>query len=46
MAIVTGLLISKAKSFVEDAVLDPFCNSGTSMVAALKCGRNSVGIVL
>ncbi len=31
-------------SFVEDTVLDPFCGSGTSMVAALKCGRNSVGI--
>jgi modification methylase len=31
-------------SFAEDTVLDPFCGTGTSMVAALKCGRNSVGI--
>ena len=31
-------------SFVEDTVLDPFCGSGTSMVAALKVGRNSIGI--
>ncbi|MCF8075633.1 MAG: site-specific DNA-methyltransferase, partial [Desulfotignum sp.] len=31
-------------SFAEDTVLDPFCGSGTSMVAALKSGRNSIGI--
>ncbi len=31
-------------SFTGDTVLDPFCGSGTSMVAALKWGRNSVGI--
>ena len=31
-------------SFAEDTVLDPFCGTGTSMVAALKCGRNSVGV--
>jgi modification methylase len=31
-------------SFVEDTVLDPFCGTGTSMVAALKGGRNSVGV--
>lgn len=31
-------------SFTEDTVLDPFCGSGTTMVAALRTGRNSVGI--
>ena len=31
-------------SFVEDTVFDPFCGSGTSLVAALKSHRNSIGI--
>jgi modification methylase len=31
-------------SFVGDTVLDPFCGTGTTMVAALKTGRNSVGV--
>ena len=31
-------------SFVEDTVLDPFCGSGTTMIAALKSGRNSIGV--
>ncbi len=31
-------------SFVGDTVLDPFCGTATTMVAALKTGRNSIGI--
>jgi modification methylase len=31
-------------SFVGDTVLDPFCGSGTTILAAMKCGRNSIGI--
>ncbi len=31
-------------SFYGDTVLDPFCGTGTSMIAALKFGRNSIGI--
>ena len=31
-------------SFVGDTVLDPFCGTGTTMVAALKAGRNSVWV--
>ena len=31
-------------SFVEDLVVDPFCGSGTTILAAMKTGRNSVGI--
>ncbi len=33
-------------SFVGDTVLDPFCGTGTTMLAALKTHRNSVGIEL
>ena len=31
-------------SFHGDTVLDPFCGSGTTMIAALKNNRNSIGI--
>ena len=31
-------------SFWGDTVLDPFCGTGTTMVAALRSGRNSIGI--
>lgn len=31
-------------SFVGDTVLDPFLGTGTTTVAAAKCGRNSIGI--
>jgi site-specific DNA-methyltransferase (adenine-specific) len=33
-------------SFVGDTVVDPFCGSATTMVAALKHGRNSIGVEL
>ena len=31
-------------SFSGDTVPDPFCGSGTTMIAALRSGRNSIGI--
>ena len=31
-------------SFTGDTVLDPFCGSGTTMVAAIRAGRNSIGV--
>ncbi len=31
-------------SFHGDTVLDPFCGTGTTPAAALRCGRNSVGM--
>lgn len=31
-------------SFVGDTVLDPFCGSGTTMIAALRTNRNSIGV--
>lgn len=34
----------KMFSFVGDVVVDPFCGSGTTMLAAMQCGRNSIGV--
>ena len=31
-------------SFVGDTVLDPFCGTGTTMLAAMKNSRNSIGV--
>ena len=31
-------------SFYGDTILDPFCGTGTTMVASLRYGRNSIGI--
>lgn len=31
-------------SFIGDMVLDPFCGSGTTMLAAIKANRNSIGV--
>ena len=39
-----ALRLVKMFSFEGDVVLDPFCGSGTTMLAALKAKRNSIGI--
>ncbi len=39
-----ALRLVRMFSFTGDTVLDPFCGSGTTMVAALKTNRNSVGV--
>ena len=31
-------------SFTEDTVLDPFMGTGTTLLAAARCGRNSIGV--
>ncbi|HEB75625.1 MAG TPA: site-specific DNA-methyltransferase [Nitrospirae bacterium] len=39
-----ALRIVRMFSFVEDTVLDPFCGTGTTMIASLRSGRNSIGV--
>lgn len=34
----------KMYSFVGDCVVDPFCGSGTTMIASMQCDRNSIGV--
>lgn len=34
----------KMFSFVGDTVVDPFCGSGTTMIAAINTNRNSIGV--
>ena len=31
-------------SFVDDTVLDPFLGTGTTSIAAMRCGRHSIGV--
>jgi hypothetical protein len=39
-------LLIEASSRPNDVVLDPFCGSGTSLVAAIQTGRKSIGVEL
>ncbi len=39
-----ALRLVRMFSFSGDTVLDPFCGTGTTMLAALKTGRHSVGV--
>ena len=39
-----ALRLVRMFSFTGDTVLDPFLGSGTSMIAALRTGRNSIGV--
>jgi len=36
--------LARMFSFTGDTVLDPFCGSGTTMIAAFRTGRNSIGV--
>jgi modification methylase len=36
--------LTRMFSFTGDTVLDPFCGSGTTMIAALRNGRSSIGV--
>jgi len=38
-----ALRLVRMYSFVHDVVLDPFLGTGTTMIAAMRCGRNSIG---
>ncbi len=39
-----AIRIIKMFSFVGDTVLDPFCGTGTTMIASIRSGRNSIGV--
>ena len=39
-----ALRIVKMFSFVGDTVLDPFCGTGTTMIASIRSDRNSIGV--
>jgi len=39
-----ALRLVRMFSFAADTVLDPFAGTGTTMVAALEAGRNSIGV--
>lgn len=39
-----AIRIVKMFSFTGDTVLDPFCGSGTTMIASIRSGRNSIGV--
>ena len=39
-----AIRIVKMFSFVGDTVLDPFCGTGTTMIASIRSGRNSIGV--
>jgi len=39
-----ALRLVRMFSFTGDTVLDPFCGTGTTMIAAMRTGRNSIGV--
>jgi site-specific DNA-methyltransferase (adenine-specific) len=39
-----ALRLVRMFSFTGDTVLDPLCGTGTTLVAAMKTGRNSIGV--
>jgi modification methylase len=39
-----ALRLVRMFSFHGDTVIDPFCGTGTTMLAALRTGRNSIGV--
>ncbi len=38
-----ALRLVRMYSFVNDTIVDPFCGTGTTMLAAIQSGRNSIG---